>query len=55
MNKNRENEVFVNPSLRRPSALRSMLPILLSRTAKGNAATRLLYPYHPSREIRKTH
>jgi hypothetical protein len=55
LNKNRENEVFVNPSLCRPSALRSMLPILLSRTARSSAATRMLYTYNLSREIRKTH
>ncbi|MEW6554329.1 MAG: hypothetical protein AB1384_08600 [Actinomycetota bacterium] len=37
MNKSREQEVYINPSLRRSRALRSMLPVLLSRRAEtGN-------------------
>jgi len=33
MNKSRENEVYINPSIRRSRALRSMLPVLLSKRA----------------------
>jgi hypothetical protein len=54
LNKNRENEVFVNPSLRRPSAVRSMLPVLLSRPGRSIAATRMIHTYHSDKETRKT-
>jgi hypothetical protein len=49
MNKNREREVYINPSIRRSRALRSMLPVLLSkRAATGNVRS-----FHDPRD-RKT-
>jgi hypothetical protein len=48
-------EVVVNPALRRPSALRSMLSVLLSsKRDRGGAAIKLAHPYNPGGEPEKT-
>lgn len=55
MKKRGDGEVFVNPVLRRPSALRSMLPVLLScKSGRNGADIKMLYPYKPESKARKT-
>ena len=55
MKKRNDGEVFINPLLRRPSALRSMLPVLLSsRSGRNGADIQMLYPYKPEGKARKT-
>jgi len=53
--KRSEHEVFINPVLRRPSALRSMLPALLSsRSGRSGAEIVVLYPYFTGEKARET-
>ena len=53
MNKNRENEVYINPVMRKPRALRSMLPLLLSRPVRGKAAAGDIHAFRQDRTSRK--
>ncbi len=55
MKKRYDHEVFINPVLRRPSALRSMLPVLLSsKSGRNGAYIKLLHPYTPEGKAQKT-
>ena len=48
-------EVVVNPALRRPSALRSMLSVhLSSKRGRGGAAIKMAHSYNPGGEPDKT-
>jgi hypothetical protein len=40
--------------LRRPRALRSMLPVLLSRPARSGGATGTIHSFRLEREVKKT-
>jgi len=54
LNKSRDNEVFINPSVRRPSVLRSMIPVLLARSGRDRATLKVVHTFRPDRESRKT-
>lgn len=53
LNKTRENEVYINPLMRKPKALRAMLPVLLSRPVSYKAAGGGVYPFCQERENKK--
>ena len=55
MKKRSDDEVFINPVLRRPSVLRSMLPVLLSsRSGRSGADIGVLYPHYQEEKARET-
>lgn len=55
MKRSADHEVFVNPVLRRPSALRSMLPVLLSsKYDRSGASVMMLHPYNLEGKPEKT-
>jgi hypothetical protein len=53
LNEKHGNEVYINPVLRKPKALRSMLPVLLNQAACDKAASGNIYPFYQEREDKK--
>jgi len=53
LNKTHEDEVYINPVVRKPRALRSVLPVLVSRPARIGSAIATIYPFKHERATKK--
>lgn len=53
MDKSYEREIYVNPDMCRPSAIRSMLPVLLSKPSRNVATTGAIYLFRREPEVKQ--